>query len=104
MKIIKETEVKVTKQDIEVKAGVYYFDSDNFFWCVEFSEDEEGWLDYKIEKFQHYSNSKMIKQEEDEDSKLPWNVEQLWKEGARQIEEKEYFEERKRLLDEINKD
>ena len=104
MKIVKETEVKVSKEDITVDPGVYYFDFDNFFWRVEFSEEiKEVWLTYKIEKFQHYLNSKIIKQEYDEDSKLPWHVEQLWKEGAKQIEEKEYFEERKRLLDEINK-
>ena len=103
MKIIKETEVKVSKEDITVEPGVYYFDSNNFFWRVEFSEDED-WLDYKIEKFQHYLNSKIIKQVDDENSNLPWDVEQLWKEGANQIEEKEYFEERKRLVDEINKD
>jgi len=103
MKIIKGAEVKVSKEDIEVKPGIYYFDSDNFFWRVEFSEDEDAWLDYKIEKFQHYLNSKIIKQEEDENLNLPWSVEQLWKDGAKQIEEKEYFEERKRLLDEINK-
>lgn len=102
MKIIKETEVKVSKEDITVEPGIYYFDSNNFFWRVEFSEDEDGWLDYKIEKFQHYLNSKIIRQVDDENSNLPWDVKQLWISGAKRIEEKEYFEERKRLIDEIN--
>lgn len=101
MKIIKETEVKISKEDIIVESGIYYFDDTTSLFKVEFTEDEDNWIDYKIEKLHHYSNVKSLTKYQDYDDKLPWFAEQLWKEGAKRIEEMEYYEAREKLLKEL---
>lgn len=67
------------------------------FYKISFTEDEDGWADYNIEKLKNYSNVKTIQQFTDFQENLPWIAEQAFWNGQK-IGEEKYKTEREDLM------
>lgn len=100
MKITKTKEVEKVTEELAIEPGTYYFEDEHHLYKISFTEDEDGWADYDIEKIQNYLNKKSIQRFTDTDDKLPWFAEQAFI-GAKKIEQKEYEQEREQLIKEL---
>lgn len=97
MKITKTKEIEKVTEELTVDPGTYYFEDEHHFYKISFTEDEDGWADYQIEKLKNYSNIKMIQQFIDVSESLPYVAEQAFLD-AKKISEKEYKTERENLM------
>lgn len=101
MKIVKQKEVQKIVESIEVEPGTYYFDDDTSYYKIEFTEtNTDGWdvIEYYIEKVQYYSNKRSINIYSDSEETLPYFVQELWKNAAKQMKKEDYEQIRKDLI------
>jgi len=103
MKITKTKEV--VTEEIEVKAGIYYFDIQLRSYKMIIEEtDEDGYTKYKMETLNNFGNNYSIKIYEDEctSENPPYEFKQFYLgEAGRKIEKEEFDKERQEILKRI---
>ncbi len=104
MKITKTKEV--ITEEIELKAGTYYFEDDNMIvHKLVLGEDEDNMIDYKLESVRNFSNIYSVTVKDDsawDEDDLPYVVKQFFIGAAKKIEKEEYYRERAELLERIS--
>ena len=104
MKIVKTKEV--VTEEIEIQAGIYYFEDSNLFSfkMTLFNEDEEGFIDYKMEILSNFGNVYGIKIREGyiSSENVPYEFKQfILGESGKEISQEEFEKERQEILDKL---
>lgn len=105
MKITKTKEVAT--EEIEVKAGTYYFEDENVVaYKFILMEEEENYSEYILETLHSFSNRLGIIIREDgtwDEVGLPYVFKQfILGIAGTKIEKEEYYKERQEILDKLN--
>ncbi len=103
MKITKTKEV--VTEDIEIKAGIYYFEDDDLVvYKFVLEETEDDYTNYMLEIVQNFSNIYSLTIKKDgawDEEGLPWRAKQFFLGGTKKIEKEQYYKERTELLERL---
>lgn len=100
MKIAKKKEV--VTEEIEIKAGTYYFECDLISYCFTLKEEDEwGHADFKLETLTNFGNVYGIRIREDycDSESIPYDFKQfILGEAGKEITEEEFKKEKEEIL------